>query len=307
MLPLISLIIPAYNRRLLLARCLRSLCEQTFADFEVIVVDDGSDEPLIPELQALLSNWPKLRYWHFADNRGRSAARNQGIELARGEVLIFLDSDMAVEPTFVAEHWRFHQHHGAGWIGQGQIIAVSELNARPEANFWTDASRAFFATGNVSVAKVALQAERFDQAFSEYGWEDLELGYRLKKAGYQRSFVKHARSYHYEPVVSALPLANWQRDLDKEQARGRGGAIFYRKHPCFEVALMTQLSALNLLADKLLMWPGETFLKRQIQSLTKSRPALALALYRALLNHYGLLAARQALWGQAKESIQVKI
>ncbi len=88
--PLVSVIIPTYNRRALLPQAIASALGQTLSDMEVIVVDDGSTDGT-PEL---LAAWPdpRVRY-HQASHRGACAARNLGLDLARGQYIAFLDSD----------------------------------------------------------------------------------------------------------------------------------------------------------------------------------------------------------------------
>jgi len=85
----ISVIIPTFNRAWTLEETLRSVLEQTFKNFEVIVVDDGSTDGT-PDL---LRQFPQVRVHRWEDNRGVSAARNRGIEMAGGELICFLDSD----------------------------------------------------------------------------------------------------------------------------------------------------------------------------------------------------------------------
>ncbi|WP_440764704.1 glycosyltransferase family 2 protein [Natronorubrum sp. DTA7] len=87
----ISVIIPAYNRADVLSRTIDSVLGQTFDDFEVIVVDDGSEDKTPQVAQSYDS--PKLTYERFNENKGANAARNRGIELAVGDYISFLDSD----------------------------------------------------------------------------------------------------------------------------------------------------------------------------------------------------------------------
>lgn len=90
MIPLFSVVIPVYNRAAELADALRSVLTQTEQDFEIIVVDDGSTDD--PRKTVDDAGDPRVRYCR-QDNRGGGAARNAGIDLARGRFVAFLDSD----------------------------------------------------------------------------------------------------------------------------------------------------------------------------------------------------------------------
>jgi glycosyltransferase involved in cell wall biosynthesis len=97
--PLISVIIPAYNTAPFIGETLLSVVGQTFTDFEIIVVNDGSpDTPALEE--ALAPFRARIRYI-VQENRGLSGARNAGIAVARGEFVAFLDSDDAWEPDYL--------------------------------------------------------------------------------------------------------------------------------------------------------------------------------------------------------------
>ena len=94
--PLISVVIPTFNRARQVQAALQSVLEQTYTKFEVIIVDDGSTDGTGQALQARITregcNDKQVRYF-FQPNQGQSAARNLGIEMARGEWVGFLDSD----------------------------------------------------------------------------------------------------------------------------------------------------------------------------------------------------------------------
>ena len=87
--PAVSVIIPAFNRAWCLRETLQSVLDQTFRNFEIIAVDDGSTDGTA----ALLRQFSQVRVHRWEDNRGVSAARNRGIAMARGEWICFLDSD----------------------------------------------------------------------------------------------------------------------------------------------------------------------------------------------------------------------
>src|SRR3989339_706645 len=86
-MPKVSVVIPAYNREELLPETIESVLAQTFQDFEIIVVDDGSTD----NTREVISAFP-VRYY-YQENQGVSAALNKGAELSRGEYLAFLGSD----------------------------------------------------------------------------------------------------------------------------------------------------------------------------------------------------------------------
>jgi len=99
--PSVSIIIPAYNRAHTIERAIQSVLNQTFQDFEIIVVDDGSTD----ETQAIVEGFrdPRIRYLCHERNRGAAAARNTGIKAAHGEYLAFLDSDDEWLPEKLSE------------------------------------------------------------------------------------------------------------------------------------------------------------------------------------------------------------
>ena len=99
-MPRVSVIIPTYNRAALLREAIDSVLAQTYADFEIIVVDDGSVDDTAAMLATLTD--PRLRYVRQA-NAGRSAARNQGLALAQGEFICFLDDDDAFLPNKLSD------------------------------------------------------------------------------------------------------------------------------------------------------------------------------------------------------------
>ncbi len=116
--PHISVIIPTYNRAALLIEAVESVLAQTWSDFELIVVDDGStdDTP-----QCLKKYSDRLIYLR-QENRGVSAARNYGIANARGEWLAFLDSDDLWLPRKLAAQVDFFRHNPTALICQTEEI-----------------------------------------------------------------------------------------------------------------------------------------------------------------------------------------
>lgn len=95
-MPAVSVIIPTYNRASMLGEAIESVLDQTYSDFEIIVVDDGSTDDTQQVVKAFDDT--RIRYV-FQENRGRSNARNHALSLAQGRYIAFLDSDDLFVPT----------------------------------------------------------------------------------------------------------------------------------------------------------------------------------------------------------------
>lgn len=118
----VSVIIPTYNRAGLIPRALETVFAQTFKDYEVIVVDDGSTDQTREVLKPFLN---KLKYI-YQENRGISGARNRGIEEAGGEYIAFLDSDDYWAPEKLAEQVKVLDAHPHVGIVYGRMPIINE-------------------------------------------------------------------------------------------------------------------------------------------------------------------------------------
>ncbi|MDB5041957.1 MAG: family 2 glycosyl transferase, partial [Candidatus Eremiobacteraeota bacterium] len=230
-------------RAALLDDALGSLRAQADAPpFEIIVVDNGSNDAT-----------PEVAHKHGAEyafvaepNRGK--ARNAGIARAGGELVLFVDDDVVTPPHFLAAHAKAHAQADAPLAVSGPILNIASPGDRPEpsaANF----SRAFFVTCNVSVPRAPLQAVgAFDENFDLYGWEDTELGARLRAHGLRRGFAWDAYLWHVKPPTpESLDDA-----LNKAIEKARMGAQFVRKMPTARVKLATGAYSLNLVRARVL-------------------------------------------------------
>jgi glycosyltransferase involved in cell wall biosynthesis len=124
--PRVSVVVPAYNRADTLARAVDSALAQTLGDIEVLVVDDGSTDGT----RALVEGWadPRVRYLAHDANRGVSAARNTGVEAARGEYVAFLDSDDEWLPRKLDRQLSVLEDRGEGWVGAYCDVASTGLS-----------------------------------------------------------------------------------------------------------------------------------------------------------------------------------
>ncbi len=269
--PKASVVIPAYNAQRSLPYCLRSLFNQTVApdSYEIVVVDDGSTDQTPEVVNALTKEAPcTLRYIRLPRS-GRSRARNTGVKEAKGQIIIFLDSDMIVRREFVAAHLAAHSRPGL--VVNGSVINTpvpADPNRQPARV--NDFSRAFFATGNVSVARDKLfEAGLFDEDFIEYGWEDLEIGKRLRQLGLKRSKSLEAWSYHITPPLTSESIPALLR---KERERGHTAVLFYRKNPTTSVKYTTLITPLFFAWVKLLTpfrWPDRPGTQKLLATLEK--------------------------------------
>ena len=122
MQPKISIIIPTYNRSGLLTQAVRSVQAQTFRDWELIIVDDGSTDDTRAVAGKMARDDARIHYV-YEPNAGQAAARNKGVESARGEYLAFLDSDDVYLPENLEKKLAFLESHpdalmvnGPSWI-----------------------------------------------------------------------------------------------------------------------------------------------------------------------------------------------
>lgn len=296
----LSVVVPAYNRAPLLAASVGSLLRQSLpADtYEVIVVDDGSTDDtarLLAELQAAHEH---LSVITLPANRGRSGSRNAGIVAARGAIVVFVDSDIIVRHDFLAHHRRMHQERGGWIVSRGPVVPVESPADVPDDSIPALASSpAYFNTTNAGVPAEALRrAGMFDESFPGYGWEDFELGMRLKRLGLRRVFRRRAVAFHVEPHPPAHAVA---ADLQREAERAVSAVYFFRKHPVWETRVLIQATPVHH-AAYWLQSGGGRLTADNIETVTERLrragwTGLAAFLYRGVLNRHYLRVLEQEL------------
>ncbi len=97
---LISIIVPVYNSEKYINRCINSIKSQSYADWECILVDDGSTDKSLSKLHQFAISDKRFKVFH-QDNAGAGAARNFGIEKASGQYIVFIDSDDMIKPNYL--------------------------------------------------------------------------------------------------------------------------------------------------------------------------------------------------------------
>lgn len=295
-----SVVIPTYNRQPILEKCLRALEQQAYdqalvSGYEVVIVDDGSTDGTVDWLQRQQAEFPHGQLFE-QDHKGPAAARNFGVQVAQGDTVIFIDSDLVVLEGFLQAHaaalTTAQQEAGHDRIfTYGRVVNTCNFEDPTAEPFKvTDYSQAFFATGNVAIPKHWLEtAGLFDTQFTLYGWEDLELGVRLKQLGLSMVKVPEAVGYHWHPPFALDQVPNL---IDKEIERGRMGVLFYQKHPTREVRMMIQMTWLHRVLWGVLSLGGTLNEKTMAPLLSwlinQGKPQLALEVARVFLNWYNV-------------------
>lgn len=149
--PCVSVVLPTYDRAPLLGRAIRSVLGQSYEDFEVIVVDDGSTDGTAGVVASCGD--PRVRYVALAHNAGAGAARNVGIRLARGKFLAFQDSDDEWLPSKLSKQMSAFERGPAG-LG----VVYSDMR-----RVWGDGSETYLAAPDVRPGRLVGGPERFYQ------------------------------------------------------------------------------------------------------------------------------------------------
>lgn len=235
-----SVIIPTYNRRDALMETLSALAAQDFpaGRWEAMVVDDGSSDgtPEAVEEWAARSGAP-VRVLRQR-NAGPAAARNRGAAAATGDVLIFIDNDILVRPTFIRDHVETLSAHPGCWV-IGRIVHPAQLRETPFGRYrdklWEQFHHSHPAdrvspTEGSSAANLSLPAADFrrlggfDEGFTIASCEDWELGMRARRDGVQ---------VLYNPAIEVVHN-DWAVNLDRYCERQRlysiSDVLLWRKY-----------------------------------------------------------------------------
>jgi glycosyltransferase involved in cell wall biosynthesis len=194
----VSVIIPAYNEVRHISRCLDSLLRQTFDNFEIIVVDDGSSDGTSELVKRYIQKNPKkIRLVRLRMNTGAANARNIGAHYAKGSIVVFLDADMEFPPNFIANLVRpILSRSSKSSCPADEIIANV---ANPWVRVQGQRIRGF---GSVERTVFVRAVER--DLFIRSGGFDAKFGYFDDATFYMRTgiasvVVKDAFLYHYNP------------------------------------------------------------------------------------------------------------
>jgi glycosyltransferase involved in cell wall biosynthesis len=244
-LPLLSIVVPTYNRRRILSRTLPSLLAQKVAggQYEVIVVVDGSTDGTAEMLSR--AGWRTRLRVVSQPNRGLAAARNRGAAEARGEIVLFLDDDMLVGDDVVGIHL---DEHGTG--GPKVVLGALGLAEGARRSFLTEGVAAWsrdmerrlsepgyrlrfddWSFGHASIHRALfLSLGGFDESFVSYGNEDYELGWRLTQREVETRFAPRAVARQ----IYDKSFAAWLEDV---RCVGRADVVLAAKYPAIAADL----------------------------------------------------------------------
>jgi GT2 family glycosyltransferase len=225
--PRVSVVVCSYNGAATLEHCLRSLLQLDYADYEIILVDDGSTD----NTGQIAGRFPSVRVIH-QPNRGLSAARNVGLHAATGSIIAYTDSDCFVDQDWLTCLVHRLQQTGAAGAGgpnltpeDGRLAAcVAACPGQPTHVLESDQVAEHIPGCNMAFRREALLAiNGFDRIYRQAG-DDVDLCWRLHQAGMWITFAPGAFVWHHRRQT---PRAY----LRQQSGYGRAEALLQLKHP----------------------------------------------------------------------------
>lgn len=217
--PMVSVVLPTYNRASLIARSVQSVLNQSFADFEVLLVDDGSADDTAGVVAGFSD--PRVTYIRLPKNAGAAAARNVGIRISKGKFLAFQDSDDEWLPEKLIKHISVFER-GSHRLG----VVYSDMQRIGTDGFASyhsspaiipgrlvDPSTQFYQTCNLGIQSTVIKRKCLDTVgcFNEDlpALEDLELFLRLSRR-FDFFLIPEALVRYYETDgLSKARLTKW--------------------------------------------------------------------------------------------------
>jgi len=205
--PKVTVVIPTYNRSDLLPRAIKSIQNQTYQNYELLVVDDASTDNTDELMEQFISD--KIKYIKLDENVGQCIARNKASEKATGEYIGFLDSDDEWLPEKIEKQIKLFQNSpvenvGAvycGFIEKDEVLNKTEVINRDNLRGHIyDRFLSGFCPSTTSMFLVKTEAFRKVNGFDEYliTFVDYDLWLRISKAGYGFDYVDEPLIVKYE-------------------------------------------------------------------------------------------------------------
>jgi glycosyltransferase involved in cell wall biosynthesis len=234
----VSIVLPTYNRAALLPRSIASLLGQTYGDFELIVVDDGSQDDSAAVVAKFADK--RIRYVRHSQNRGVAASRNTGLAEARGAYIAFQDSDDQWMPEKLERQMRAFEEHpeaavvysdmhrvcsdGAALYLRSPTLVLGRL-VNPQTRFWQSY---MLAMQPALVRRACFDGRRFDEGLRSF--DDLDFYLRV---------AQHYEFFHMkEPLVKYFETDGLTSDRrvelrDRRRLLRRYAAPLFESDPTF--------------------------------------------------------------------------
>ena len=221
--PLISVVIPTFQRPDLLAKCLRALQRQTFLkeNFEVIVVHDGPGKLTENRIKRY---FPAVKYYALKENKGPAAARNYGWLIAKGKLIAFTDDDCLPDKNWLKDIWSEYADEAVIAYAGKVYVPLSPKPTDFELNTARLAEARFITANCVCTKAALLKVGGFDERFRMAWREDSDLEFKLLSENI--SIKKLSKAL----VVHPVRKAPWGISI-REQKKGMFNALLYKKFP----------------------------------------------------------------------------
>jgi GT2 family glycosyltransferase len=224
--PRVTVSIPNWNGARFLHACLDSLRAQTFRDFDVAVVDNGSSDD---SRRILAEDYPEVRVVPWESNRGVAAAFNEGVRQCSGELLCLLNNDMELDAGFLAVMVDALDHAPRAGAAAAKVLFIDRRTINSAGDFYgrdgVPGNRGvheidrgqydrpdyvFGANGGASLFRRRLFDEIgfFDERLISY-CEDVDWAWRMQLAGYRCTYVPSAVAYHWGSATGGGSLASY--------------------------------------------------------------------------------------------------
>lgn len=305
--PLVSVIILNWNGAEILPRCLEAVSKQTFVDYEIILVDNASEDHSLNDIE---NRWPTVRIVRLEANMGYAEANNRGARQSKGDWLAFLNNDAFPHPVWLerlVEAMRNHPQYAffASRIFQadqpelmdsaGDILHTSGSawhrgNKKPSESFQAEEAEVFSPSGAAAFYNrdAFLKAGAFDADYFSHH-EDVDLGFRLRLLGYRCLYIPGAVVSHIGSASfgdeGPTTIYQTQRNMVWTYYKNMPGPLFWRYLPAHIFANLFFLLHYSL--------------KRQIKAVWKAK-------WDALTGLPGVIKKRSAIQQNMKAD-QVKI
>lgn len=241
MAPRLSVIVPTFRQMNKLAMCLDALQNQTLepAAYEIIVVDDGSDENTASITDRYVGDLARVRLIEHATNKGLATARHTGASEAEGELILFLDCDLKASENYLKMHVDMHNA-----CPSEELVVVGDIFYNPESisnsNFarfmnsrylgqrseksirrinYDNLPATLCGGGLISLSRATYRkVGGYDLSFRAYGAEDIDFAVRVLASGARSVFARGAHVEHFDDA-QALRIRTKHTELGREMIK----------------------------------------------------------------------------------------